>query len=139
MIERSDLSSSNRTLSASSLKDRLSKLSVTPLRPVAALQARVKCVHSIPARLDIFFAPGLSPLKSYPPLCLQFCPSEYPSGAPAPDGLGCVMDQHDSDLRRPDPIPPVRAFPDPVVGIARATTDIRRRRYAARTHRCGPS
>ena len=42
MIERSHLSSSNRTLSASSLKDRLSKLSVTPLRPVAALQARVK-------------------------------------------------------------------------------------------------
>jgi hypothetical protein len=42
MIERSDLSHSNRTLSASSLKDRLSKLSVTPLRPVAALQARVE-------------------------------------------------------------------------------------------------
>jgi hypothetical protein len=31
-------------------------------------------------------------------------------------------------------------FPDPVVGMARATTDIRRRRWhAARTHLCGPS
>src|SRR5258708_38570642 len=55
MIEPSDLSSSNRTLSASSLKDRLSKLSVTPLRPVAALQARVECVHSIPACLASSF------------------------------------------------------------------------------------
>ncbi|KAF8475207.1 DAGAT-domain-containing protein [Russula ochroleuca] len=49
MIERSDLTSSNRTLSASSLKDRLAKLTVTPLRPVAALQARVDFVPaSIP-------------------------------------------------------------------------------------------
>jgi hypothetical protein len=141
MIERSDLSSSNRSLSASSLKDRLSKLTVTPLRPVAALQARVKCVHSIPARLVIFFAAGLSPpFNSHPPLCLQFCPSEHPSGAPAPDGLGCIMDQHDSGLHGPDPIPPVRAFLDPIVRMARATTDIRRRRWhAARTHLCGHS
>ena len=125
MVERSDLSSSNRSLSASSLKDRLSKLSVTPLRPVAALQARVKFVHSIPAHLVIFSAPGLSPLNAHFPLCLQFCPSEHPSGTPAPDGLGCIMDQYDSGLRRPDPIPPVRAFPDPIVGMARATTDVR--------------
>jgi hypothetical protein len=138
MIERSDLSGSNRTLSASSLKDRLSKLSVTPLRPVAALQARVKCVHSIPACLVIFSRPWPVTVKVISPL--QFCPSEHPSGTPAPNGLSCIMDQHDSDLRRPDPIPPVRAFPDPVVGMARATTDIRRRRWhAARTHRCGPS
>lgn len=47
MLERSEFPRSNRTLSASSLKDRLSKLSVTPLRPVAALQARVECVHSV--------------------------------------------------------------------------------------------
>jgi hypothetical protein len=46
MMEPSNFLKSNRTLSASSLKDRLSKLSVTPLRPVAALQARVECVHS---------------------------------------------------------------------------------------------
>lgn len=140
MIERSDLSSSNRSLSASSLKDRLSKLSVTPLRPVAALQARVKCVHSIPARLVIFFAAGLSPLNSHPPLCLQFCPSEHPSGTSAPDRLGCIMDQHDSGLRGPDPIPPVRPFLDPVVSMATATTDILQRRWhAARTHLCGHS
>ncbi|KAH9967142.1 DAGAT-domain-containing protein [Russula dissimulans] len=49
-MERSHFPSSKRTLSASSLKDRLSKLSViTPLRPVAALQARVDFVPaSIP-------------------------------------------------------------------------------------------
>jgi len=46
-MERLDFPSPNRTLSASSLKDHLSKLSVTPLRPVAALQARVEYVHSI--------------------------------------------------------------------------------------------
>jgi hypothetical protein len=105
MMERSDLSSSNRTLSASSLKDRLSKLSVTPLRPVAALQARVESVHSC----CLFFWP---PHRSIhlPLLCLQFCPSEHSSGAPAPDGHRCVMDKHDADLRLPDPIPPVRAF-----------------------------
>jgi 2-acylglycerol O-acyltransferase 2 len=49
MKEGSDFGS-NRTLSASSLKGRLSKLSVTPLRPVAALQARVECVNSIPVK-----------------------------------------------------------------------------------------
>jgi hypothetical protein len=42
--------------------------------------------------------------------CPQFCPSEHPSGAPPPDGLRCVTDQHDYNLRLPHPIPPVRAF-----------------------------
>ncbi|KAH9983907.1 DAGAT-domain-containing protein [Russula compacta] len=49
MMGRTGFSNSSRTLSASSLKDRLSKLSVTPSRPVAALQARVDFVPaSIP-------------------------------------------------------------------------------------------
>ena len=114
MIERSDLSSSNRTLSASSLKDRLSKLSVTPLRPVAALQARVECVHSIPA---VSFMPlPFTPLNPSSLSCPQFCPGEHPSGAPPPDGLRCVMDEHDSNLCLPHPIPSVRAFPRPFVG-----------------------
>jgi hypothetical protein len=109
MIERSDLSSSKRTLSASSLKDRLSKLSVTPLRPVAALQARVESVHSC----CLFFLPPHGPI--HPSLsCLQFCPSEHPSGPPAPDGHCCVMDKHDSNLRLPDLIPPVRVLLRPV-------------------------
>ena len=51
MVERRAFTSPSRTLSASSLKDRLSKLSVTPLRPVAALQARVEYVHSILSNL----------------------------------------------------------------------------------------
>jgi len=38
--------SSKRTLSASSLKDRLSMLSTTPLRPVAALRANIEFVPS---------------------------------------------------------------------------------------------
>ena len=46
MEDRPVFTNSNRTLSASVLKDRLSKLSVTPLRSVAALQARVECVLS---------------------------------------------------------------------------------------------
>jgi hypothetical protein len=76
MIERLDLSSSNRTLSASSLKDRLSKLSVTPLRPVAALQARVKCVHSILS----FFRPWplTVTVNSYPPYAYSFVPASIP-------------------------------------------------------------
>jgi hypothetical protein len=39
--------------------------------------------------------------------CPQFCPSEHPSGAPPPDGLRCVTDQHDYNLRLPHPIPPI--------------------------------
>jgi hypothetical protein len=66
MIERSDLSSSNRTLSASSLKDRLSKLSVTPLRPVAALQARVECG---PFLLSLFLPLTVFPFM--PPVLFQ--------------------------------------------------------------------
>lgn len=38
------LTSASRTLSASSLKERLSKLAVTPINPMAALHANVKCV-----------------------------------------------------------------------------------------------
>ncbi|KAI0305803.1 DAGAT-domain-containing protein [Multifurca ochricompacta] len=49
MTERRNSFSSTSSLSASSLKERLSRLSVTPLRPVAALQARVDFVPaSIP-------------------------------------------------------------------------------------------
>jgi hypothetical protein len=64
MLERPEFPRSNRTLSASSLKDRLSKLSVTPLRPVAALQARVECVHSI---LSLFGYLAFSALNPYFP------------------------------------------------------------------------
>ncbi|KAF8887350.1 diacylglycerol acyltransferase-domain-containing protein [Infundibulicybe gibba] len=42
------LSSESRTLSASSLRDRLSKLTTTPINPVAALQANV---NFVPARI----------------------------------------------------------------------------------------
>ncbi|KDQ61921.1 hypothetical protein JAAARDRAFT_66925 [Jaapia argillacea MUCL 33604] len=44
MEPRNVLSAASRTLSSSSLKERLSKLSVTPLRPVAALQANIDFV-----------------------------------------------------------------------------------------------
>ncbi|KAI0322792.1 diacylglycerol acyltransferase-domain-containing protein [Amylostereum chailletii] len=43
---RPTLSSASRTLSSSSLKGRISKLAVTPLNPVAALQAHVEFVPS---------------------------------------------------------------------------------------------
>ncbi|KAG6817311.1 hypothetical protein H0H87_010328 [Tephrocybe sp. NHM501043] len=49
-----NLTSASRTLSASSLKDRLSKLSVTPINPVAALHANVKYV------VGIFFSSSAS-------------------------------------------------------------------------------
>jgi len=107
MLERPEFPRSNRTLSASSLKDRLSKLSVTPLRPVAALQARVKCVHST---LSLFGYLAFSALNPYFPPCLQLCPSEHSSGPQTPDHLGRTMDQHDSHLHLPHPLPPVRPF-----------------------------
>jgi hypothetical protein len=47
MEPRRVLSSASRSLSSSSLKERLSKLSVTPLRPVAALQANIELRLSI--------------------------------------------------------------------------------------------
>ncbi|ETW78817.1 hypothetical protein HETIRDRAFT_155947 [Heterobasidion irregulare TC 32-1] len=46
MDARPMLSSASRSLSSSSLKERLSKLTVTPLRPVQALQAHVEFVPS---------------------------------------------------------------------------------------------
>jgi hypothetical protein len=44
------------------------------------------------------------------PPCLQLCPSEHSSGPQTPDHLGRTMDQYDSHLHLPHPLPPVRPF-----------------------------
>ncbi|KAH9167488.1 DAGAT-domain-containing protein [Lactarius sanguifluus] len=62
----------NSTLSASLLKDRLSKLSVTPLRPVAALQARVDFVPASIPRVRRLQTVAVALWTSIIPICFSF-------------------------------------------------------------------
>ncbi|KAI9440664.1 DAGAT-domain-containing protein [Lactarius indigo] len=62
----------NSTLSASLLKDRLSKLSVTPLRPVAALQARVDFVPASIPRVRRLQTVVVAIWTSMIPICFSF-------------------------------------------------------------------
>ena len=106
MEDRPVFTNSNRTLSASVLKDRLSKLSVAPLRPVAALQARVECVHSCTScRRSLLTLTPKSVLSR-----VQLCSSEHSSSAQAANCRSGAMDQHDTDLLFLHAPSPVRAL-----------------------------
>ena len=92
LVQPGGLSEKSRTLSANTLRDRLSKLA-TPLNPVAALHANIKCVFFI-ARYYLSYQIDLFYFISF--FILQFRPGTNTEETEAADACGCCVVCDDS-------------------------------------------